>query len=151
MTDLPTRPFINGEFRQPAGEKPLRLVNPANDEAIAEVKAAGVGEINMAVDGAHLAFQQQWRDIPPGKRTEILFNIARHIRDNAERLAQTEMRNIGKPIADAAKHANQLGWKVARVEPSPGGEAQSTTVLMQYPEPGALVPAPGELALVIAE
>ena len=101
MTDLPTRPFINGEFRQPAGEKPLRLVNPANDEAIAEVKAAGVGEINMAVDGAHLAFQQQWRDIPPGKRTEILFNIARHIRDNAERLAQTEMRNIGKPIADA--------------------------------------------------
>ena len=101
MTELPTSPFINGRFQQPANEKRLRLVNPADNEVVAEVKAAGVAEINLAVEEAHIAFQQHWRDLPPGKRTEILFNIAKHIRENAERLAQAEMRNIGKPIADA--------------------------------------------------
>jgi acyl-CoA reductase-like NAD-dependent aldehyde dehydrogenase len=101
MTELPSRPFINGEFRQPAAEKRLELVNPADGEVIAEVSAAGVAEIHFAVEEANRAFQEQWRDISPGKRTEILFNIAKHIRDNAERLAQAEMRNIGKPIADA--------------------------------------------------
>ena len=101
MTELPTSPFINGRFQQPANEKRLRLVNPADNEVVAEVKAAGVAEINLAVEEAHLAYQQHWRDLPPGKRTEILFNIAKHIRENAERLAQAEMCNIGKPIADA--------------------------------------------------
>src|SRR5688572_14483310 len=101
MTELPTSPFINGRFQQPTNEKRLRLVNPADNDVVAEVNAAGVAEINFAVEEAHLAFQQHWRDLPPGKRTEILFNIAKHIRDNAERLAQAEMRNIGKPISDA--------------------------------------------------
>src|SRR5688500_2100695 len=101
MTELPTRPFINGEFQRPAGEKRLRLVNPADNEVVAEVNAAGVAEISLAVEEAHVAVEQKWRDLPPGKRTELLFNIAKHIRENAERLAQAEMRNIGKPIADA--------------------------------------------------
>src|SRR5688500_16648450 len=101
MTELPTRPFINGAFHKPAVEKRLSLVNPANDEQFAEVSAAGVEEINLAVEEADVAFRQQWRDMAPGKRGEILSRIAKQIRDNAERLAQAEMRNIGKPIADA--------------------------------------------------
>lgn len=58
---------------------------------------------------------------------------------------------VGKPFVDAAKQANQLGWKIARVEPSIGGSQPATTVLIQSPGPGSLVPAPGELALVIAQ
>src|SRR5205085_1752929 len=42
-----------------------------------------------------------WRDLAPGKRTEILFNVARALRDNLETLAQLEMTQIGKPISDA--------------------------------------------------
>jgi betaine-aldehyde dehydrogenase len=53
------------------------------------------------VEGAHRAFQQTWRDYTPGKRTEILFNIAKQIRANAEQLARAEMTNVGKPIAEA--------------------------------------------------
>ncbi len=58
---------------------------------------------------------------------------------------------LGKSITEAAKQANQLGWKIARVEPAPGNGAETTTILMQSPKPGDLVPDPGELALVIAE
>ncbi|MGZ8938612.1 MAG: aldehyde dehydrogenase family protein, partial [Limisphaerales bacterium] len=101
MSEFPTRVFINGEFRRPATDKRQRLVNPSNDEPIAEISVGDVNEVNLAVEGAQRAFQQTWRDTTPGKRTEILFNIAKQIRANAERLAQVEMTNIGKPIADA--------------------------------------------------
>jgi beta-lactam-binding protein with PASTA domain len=58
---------------------------------------------------------------------------------------------LGKSITEAAKQANELGWKVARVEPAPRNGAEPTTILMQSPQPGDLVHGPGELALVIAE
>ena len=101
MSDFPTRVFINGEFRRPATDKRQRLVNPANDEPFAELSVGDVNEVKLGVEGAHRAFQQTWRGTTPGKRTEILFNIAKEIRANAERLARAEMTNIGKPIADA--------------------------------------------------
>ena len=101
MSELPTNLFIDGKFRRPGTDKRLRLINPTNEEVVTEVAAAGIDEVELAVEGAHRAFQQIWREMTPGKRTEILFNIARQIRANAEQLARAEMMNIGKPIADA--------------------------------------------------
>ena len=101
MSAFPTKVFIDGEYRVPSADGRIRLINPANDEVITDVMAGGVTEINAAVEGAHKAFQQVWREMTPGKRTEILFNIARQIRANTEQLAHAEMTNIGKPIADA--------------------------------------------------
>src|SRR5688572_25847761 len=101
MSDFPTQPFIDGEFRPAAGDKRIRLINPANEEPIADVRPADVAEVNTAVDSANRVWKQTWRDLNPGKRTEILFNIAKQIRANADQLAHAEMTNIGKPIADA--------------------------------------------------
>jgi acyl-CoA reductase-like NAD-dependent aldehyde dehydrogenase len=101
MTGFPSQIFIDGEYRAPASDRRLRLINPTNEEVVAEVAAADLAEVNLAVQGAERAFQQTWRDLTPGKRTEILFNIAKQIRANAEQLAHAEMTNIGKPIADA--------------------------------------------------
>ncbi len=101
MTEFPAKPFINGEYRAPAADKRLRVTNPTNDEVVTEVMSADVADVNVAVEGAQRAFQQTWRDMTPGKRTEILFSVAKQIRANAEQLAHAEMVNIGKPIADA--------------------------------------------------
>ncbi len=101
MSEFPSRPLIDGEFRTPGGEKRIRLINPANDAPIGEIHAADIAEVNLAVEGANRAWKQGWRDLAPGKRTEILFNVARQIRAHAEELAQAEMINIGKPLADA--------------------------------------------------
>jgi betaine-aldehyde dehydrogenase len=99
--DFATQPFIDGELRQPKGGKLLPQINPANEEVFAEVAGAGVTEIEAAVAGAQRAYVDGWRDLSPGVRTELLFKIARRIREKAEPLAQLEMRNIGKPISDA--------------------------------------------------
>jgi serine/threonine-protein kinase len=58
---------------------------------------------------------------------------------------------VGLPIAEAAKQANQRGWKIARVETGPGEGAERATVILQSPPPDNLVDAPGELALVVAD
>jgi acyl-CoA reductase-like NAD-dependent aldehyde dehydrogenase len=65
------------------------------------VAAADAADMNRAVECAQKAWETSWRDLTPGKRTEILFNVARALRENLETLAQLEMMQIGKPISDA--------------------------------------------------
>src|SRR6516162_58490 len=99
--NLPSRLFINGKFCDASSGKVSSLVNPANEEPLGEVAAGDAGDIDKAVEGAQRAYQQVWRDMSPGQRTELLFRLAALLRQHAEELAQLEMANIGKPISDA--------------------------------------------------
>jgi betaine-aldehyde dehydrogenase len=98
---IPTQLFIDGIWRDAAGARRMPITNPSTEEVFTEVASAGVEDVNGAVASAHQAFVAVWRDMPPGKRGQILFNVARRIRENLETLAQLEMKNVGKPIGDA--------------------------------------------------
>ena len=111
MSSFPTQLFVNGAFRDSSSGKKTTLVNPASEEALTEVAAASVGDLNQAVEDAHEAYVQTWRDLPPGKRTEILFKVARRLGENVELIARLECQNIGKPISDARDEAG-LGARV---------------------------------------
>ena len=111
MTDITTQLFINGELRRAKSGKVIAQVNPATEEIFCEVQSAGPPELENAIDGAQQAFTDSWRDLKPGRRAEILFQTARLIRDNTEKLAQLESRNVGKPISDARDEV-QLGARV---------------------------------------
>lgn len=92
---------INGGFRQGAAGRKIEQTDPSTEEVFAEVECAQVQDAVDAIEGAAVAFEGGWRDLAPGKRAEVLFQIARLIRDNLSLLAETECRNIGKPIGDA--------------------------------------------------
>jgi len=79
----------------------MQLINPATEEVFKEVAAASPADANAAVESAQRAWEDGWRKLAPGKRAEILFNIARVLRAHLEELAQLECANIGKPISDA--------------------------------------------------
>src|SRR5579863_2327509 len=98
---FPTQLFINGTHRAATDGKMMPVVNPATEETLCEVAAATDKDVDAAVRGAQKAFEQDWRDCTPGKRAEILFNVARVLREHAEELSQLESLNIGKPISDA--------------------------------------------------
>lgn len=98
---IPNQLFLNGAFRTSKSDRRTTLTNPATEESVTEVASADISNVNEAVESAHKAWESDWRDLPPGKRTEILFNVARALRDNLETLAQLEMLQIGKPISDA--------------------------------------------------
>jgi acyl-CoA reductase-like NAD-dependent aldehyde dehydrogenase len=96
-----TKLFINGEFKGSSDGKTIPQTNPATEQIFCEVSAATVGDVETAIVGAQRAFDAEWRDLSPRKRTDILFNVARVIRENLETLAQLESQNVGKPISDA--------------------------------------------------
>ncbi|HEX8520784.1 MAG TPA: aldehyde dehydrogenase family protein [Tepidisphaeraceae bacterium] len=96
----PAGPFIDGQTLTSSGDR-ISIINPATDQPWHEVSSATIADVDQAVTSAHRTFNQTWRDLTPGKRREILFSIARLIRDHAEDFAQLDMKSVGKPIADA--------------------------------------------------
>ena len=109
--EIPKQLLIDGKFRAPQKPRSTELTNPATEEVFAKVDAAGGADVEAAVSSAQKAWENGWRDLPPGKRTEILFNVARLLRENLERIAQLETLHIGKPISDARDEAG-LGARV---------------------------------------
>src|ERR1041384_905887 len=108
---IPNQLFIDGAFRKSASGQRSTLINPATEEAFAEIAAADVVDVNAAVESARRAWETGWRDLNPGKRSDILFNVARVLRENLEQIAQLETLHIGKPISDARDEA-ALGARV---------------------------------------
>jgi betaine-aldehyde dehydrogenase len=108
---IPDQLFIDGAYRPGAAGKKLQLVNPATEQAFASVAAADPADVALAVESAHRAWASGWRDLAPGKRSDILFQVSRVLRDHIEWLAQLETLQIGKPISDARDEA-ALGARV---------------------------------------
>jgi len=108
---VPTQLFIDGAGRNSSSGRRTTLMNPATETAFAEVAASDIVDVNVAVESAHRAWESAWRDLAPGKRSDILFNVARLLRDNIEDIAQLETLHIGKPISDARDEA-ALGARV---------------------------------------
>lgn len=108
---LPSQLFVDGSYRDSRAGKRTPLVNPATEQIVCEVAAADASEADAAVVSAQKAWDSGWRDMAPGKRTEILFNVSRVLRENIEHIAQLEMLQVGKPIADARDEAG-LGARV---------------------------------------
>ena len=100
MSGFPTQLFVNGNFIAGQGRR-LSQIDPATEEVFCEVDGASASDLDGAITGGQRAFETTWRDLPPGRRAEMLFKIAHAIRENAEAIAQLELRNVGKPIADA--------------------------------------------------
>ncbi|TMK77189.1 MAG: aldehyde dehydrogenase [Actinobacteria bacterium] len=78
----------------------MTVVNPATEEAIAELPAAGIEETDAAVSAAKAAFPA-WRAVAPLDRARLLRRLAALVEEHGEELALLETRNVGKPIADS--------------------------------------------------
>jgi len=76
------------------------ILNPATEETIAEIRAAGVEETDAAVARAKAAFPG-WRAVAPADRARLLRRLATLVEEHGEELARLESRNVGKPIAGA--------------------------------------------------
>ena len=109
--NFPQHPFIDGRLCVPREGQRLELIEPATEEPFAAIFTAGLSQVDDAVAGAQRAFDGGWRDLPPGKRADILFAVAVKLREHADEIASLETRNIGKPIADAQDEA-ALGARV---------------------------------------
>ncbi|OKJ94116.1 aldehyde dehydrogenase family protein [Amycolatopsis sp. CB00013] len=94
------RPFVNGEFVDGSGE-PLKTINPATEEVLAEVDTASVSDVDTAVKAARKAYNNVWSKMPGSERAKYLFRIARLIQERSRELAVLESLDNGKPIKES--------------------------------------------------
>jgi acyl-CoA reductase-like NAD-dependent aldehyde dehydrogenase len=104
---FPKALLIDGKLRAEATGGRIKLVEPATEQPLCEVPAAGKPEIDEALEAASRAFAAaRWARIPAPQRSAVLLKVAALIREHAEHLAQLEARNAGKPIGDARWEIN---------------------------------------------
>jgi acyl-CoA reductase-like NAD-dependent aldehyde dehydrogenase len=78
----------------------LPVVNPATEELITTVTAAGPGDVDAAVRrAAHV--QGAWAALSPGERARLLRRFAVAVDEHLEELAQLEVREAGHPVGNA--------------------------------------------------
>ncbi|MFJ1761951.1 aldehyde dehydrogenase family protein [Amycolatopsis sp. NPDC088138] len=94
------KPFINGEFVDGSGE-PLKTINPATEEVLAEVGTASKSDVDTAVKAARKAYTGVWSKMPGTERAKYLFRIARLIQERSRELAVLESLDNGKPIKES--------------------------------------------------
>lgn len=93
--------FINGEFVDPIDGVPFKTINPATEEVLAEVTAAGEKDVDRAVTAARHAFTNVWSTMPGKERGKYLYRIARILQERAREFAVLETLNNGKPIRES--------------------------------------------------
>lgn len=92
--------YIHGKFLPPTTNQYLDVRSPATGKVIAKVALSGAADINVAVEKAKEAFkswsQQTWKT-----RAAKAFKLHQLIEENAQRLAESVVRENGKNIAEA--------------------------------------------------
>ena len=121
VMDWPRAAFIDGRFTAGRGT-PLKTVNPASGELIAEIAACNADDVDLAVQKARDAFEQgQWSRLHPSERKAVLLRFAKLMQRNRRALAVMESVESGKPIRDCetidvAEAINTIRWHAEAID-----------------------------------
>ncbi len=130
--------FIDGEMVDPIDGSRFKTVNPATEEVLSEVAAAGPQDVDRAVAAARAAYDGVWSGLPGRDRGKYLFRLARLVQERSRELAVLESIDNGKPIRESrdvdlplvAAHffyhagwADKLGYAGLGPDPRPLGVA----------------------------
>jgi 5-carboxymethyl-2-hydroxymuconic-semialdehyde dehydrogenase len=92
--------LING--KSVAAQNYFETVNPATQEALAEVASGSSQEVNAAVQAAKDAFPA-WAGRPATERAKIMRNLGDLIAKHVPEIAQTETKDTGQTISQTGK------------------------------------------------
>ena len=102
LAAAPSKLFIDGEFRDAKGGETFATINPATEEAIADVASAGADDVDDAVAAARHAYESgPWAQMPARERGRVIWRIGELLRENVEELAILETLDNGKPIFES--------------------------------------------------
>jgi aldehyde dehydrogenase (NAD+) len=92
--------FVDGEYRDSSDGSTVVSVNPATREKIGEVAKGTVQDAKAAIDAAEAAFEN-WSEVPPPQRAEILFKAGEMMRERKEELGRLLTLEEGKVVAES--------------------------------------------------
>jgi acyl-CoA reductase-like NAD-dependent aldehyde dehydrogenase len=93
--------YIGGEMVEPTDGTRFKTVNPATEEVLSEIAAAGPEDVDRAVAAARAAYESPWSRLPARARGKYLYRIARILQERSRELAVLESIDNGKPIRES--------------------------------------------------
>ncbi len=93
--------YIDGCWVRPSRPNRLSSINPATEMTLQEVSAAGIEEVDLAVQAARRAFEGEWGHTRGAVRARFLEAMADDLERRAEELALLEVLDNGKPLPEA--------------------------------------------------
>ncbi|MBA1275441.1 aldehyde dehydrogenase [Stutzerimonas azotifigens] len=91
---------IAGQWRLGSGAL-YATTYPATGEVVTQLHAAGLDDVEQAIQGAQHAFVHSgWAQRKPHERATALYRVAQLIRERSEELAQLQRLDNGKPIKE---------------------------------------------------
>ncbi len=93
--------YIHGRYVRASGNETIDNINPATGETIGRIQVATPADVEAAVASAKQGFKT-WSALTGAQRGRILMNAVRLLRERNRELAEIEVQDTGKPIAEAA-------------------------------------------------
>jgi len=91
--------FIDGHWRDSAAR--LDVINPATEERLGSIAAAGPHDVDDAVASARAALRGPWGALTARDRGRFLAKISRRILERVDEFARLETLHNGKPIFES--------------------------------------------------
>lgn len=105
--------FIDGHWRGAKEGGVREVIDPANEEVVGWIPAAGQDDLDAALLSAQQGFTL-WRRTSPWERSSLMRRTADLIRSRVDAIAQLMSIETGKPLAQAkgetADAADQFDW-----------------------------------------
>jgi len=99
--------FINGEYVDPIGGKWIDSIDPYTGQAWAKIPQGCAQDVDQAVKAASRAMKEgPWASMTASQRAKLMIKLADLVEKNAERLAELEVRDNGKLIAEMRGQVN---------------------------------------------
>ena len=93
--------FINNEWVAPTSKKYFPTINPATEEALADIAWANDTDVDKAVKAARKAYTDVWSKLTGAERGKYIYRIARMMQERAREFAVIESLDSGKPIRES--------------------------------------------------
>ena len=100
--------YINGTWTDPSSGKWFDTTNPYTGEAWAQIAHGSAADVDAAVAAAKAAFEEGWADTRPTERGKLLCKLAELIERDAAKLAEYEVLDNGKLIAEMGAQTRYL-------------------------------------------
>jgi acyl-CoA reductase-like NAD-dependent aldehyde dehydrogenase len=99
--------FINGQYVDPLGGEWMDTVNPYTGEAWARIPKGCAKDVDRAVAAASKALREgPWATMSATQRGKLMVKLADLVTANAERLAEIEVKDNGKLMAEMRGQVN---------------------------------------------
>src|SRR5881409_2027979 len=94
--------LVGGEWKESSNGLASSILDPSNNQVIAEVPRATKQDARAAVDAAKTALASpEWRDIDSAKRGRILTKLSTLVRENMDEMARLETLSQGKTLRES--------------------------------------------------